>query len=357
MDSNKFIKKFLALTLAICVLLGAFMYFLDPWLYYRINDKDKYWLDGTFVSAGLIKNVDYDTAVIGSSYFQNFDMDWFREKLNANPVNLSIPGLDLLETETVVNDVLNKDKADILIICLTDYTFETDQDKNRMPKYLFDENKLNDIQYLYSYEAWVKFMPLDVATKAIDKVMPSFTEKYKTFMDRDELGNKNQNYQYGKEILKEQFKTLKRDREIVEDEDAAYNIMKDNFLSYIENIKIKENSNKQYIFVLPPFSAFYWYEMQRENRLDYYLKFEKLVVEEFSKYPNVRLVNTQTLPEVEDLNNYRDITHFNLEIQEKIVDLMKDKKNDLTVDNIEQKQTKIRNMVEEFKKDNADWVK
>lgn len=357
MCSKKFIKKFLSISTILFLIMGFFMYIMDPWLYYRIDSKNKYWLDGSFVSSGLIKNMDYDTAIIGSSYFQNFDMDWFREKLGWRPVNLTIPGLDNLETEMLTNRVIQEDKADRLVICLTYYNFDGGlNDKNRMPKYLFDNSPINDIEYLYSYEAWTKFLPLDLATKAIDKVFPAFSEKFSSMMDVDELGNKMQNFEYGKEIVQEQYKTISKDREIETDVEGAYRIMEENFSSYIKKLGIQKNPDKEFIFVLPPYSALYWYELGLENKLDYFQKFERMMVNELSKYTNVRIIDTQLMEKITDLNCYRDITHFNNSMQEEIVDYIKSEKYDLNKDNIENKQKTIRSIIREFEVENSNWL-
>ncbi len=357
MSSKKFIQKFLGITLVVYTLMGAFMYVIDPWLYYRINPKNNYWLDGGFVSSGLAKNVEYDTAIIGSSYFQNFDMDWFRNKLDWQPVNLTVPGLDLLESEMIINKVLKEDKADRLVISLTDYTFEgTLQDKNRMPKYLFDDNKVNDLEYLYSYDAWMKFLPLDLATKLIDKITPVFSEKFASMMDIDELGNRMQNYVYDKEVVIKQYKDLFKTRERVKDTQKAYEMMKNNFYSYIDNIGIKENPDKEYIFVLPPYSSLYWHMMEEENKLEHYEKFERLMVEAFAKYPNVKVVDTYDMEGTKNLDNYRDVTHFNTDMQEEIVDYINSDKHYLTKENIDEKQEYIRNLIKEFQAENSSWL-
>lgn len=357
MSSKKYIQRFLGLTLVLLTLMGAFMYLIDPWLYYRINPKNNYWLDGAFVSSGLVKNVEYDTAIVGSSYFQNFDMDWFREKLEWKPVNLTIPGLDILENEMIINKVLKEDKADRLVICLTDYTFEgTLQDKDRMPKYLFDDSKINDLKYLYSYEAWMKFLPLDLATKAIDKVTPAFSEKFSSMMDIDELGNKMQNYEYGKNVVIKQYEDVFKGKGRVENVQEAYEVMRENFYSYIENIGIKDNPDKEYIFVLPPYSILYWNIMSEQNKLEYYEKFERLMVDEFSKYPNVKVVDTYSIEGTKNLDFYRDVTHFNTDIQEEVVDYIKNEKYYLTKDNIKDKQENIKNMIKEFQAENSSWL-
>ena len=126
MQAKTFVKKFVLFTLIIIIIMMLIMYIVDPFLYYR-ETNNLYWLDSMFVSSGLIKNHEYDTPIIGSSMFQNFKMEWFREKLNYKPVNLTLGGLDIEETEMLMENVVREGKATRMIICfdLISFNLET----------------------------------------------------------------------------------------------------------------------------------------------------------------------------------------------------------------------------------------
>jgi len=332
-------------TLFLAVLGYASIYFVDPWLYYRIDQENQNWLDGAYVAPGLIKNQEYDTAVIGSSYFQDFRMDWFRNKLSLNPVNLTVPGLDLYETACLSNAVVRQGKANTQIICLTYYNFEAGiVDRGRIPEYLLDHSKSNDIQYHFSYEAWLKFMPLDLATRVIDRIFPQKLEKYRSMMNPDALGNEMNRFEFNENILMNGYTK----QQVFSDVEAEAKLfkMKDTFMAY-QNL-MQYDGQTQYIYVLPPHSSLYWHYLKEQNLLKTYEDFEYYVIEALSHYDNVRVVNAQTIDEITDLNHYRDTTHYDLAVQEKIVDLIRDGNDDLTLDTLVIKQQSLRLKIAEF---------
>lgn len=348
MSPKKYITLFLSGTAVICAAAMLFMYAVDPWLYYRIKDENRYWLDGAYVSAGLIRNKQYDTAVIGSSYFQDFRMEWFREKLGEEPVNLTVPGLDLYEMTLISRAAAEEGKAQKQILCLTYYNFEEGvKRKKRIPEYLLDDTKWNDIQYLLSYEAWVKFLPLDIATYLADRISPAILEQYSSMMDTDKLGNELSRYSFGENQLMNSFRIP--EKESGEKIEEISSVMSDSLNTFLYLMDFDKDT--QYLFVLPPHSVLYWYYLDEKGLLDTYFNFENEVVQKLSSMKNIKIINAQTMPEIKDLDHYRDTTHYDLGIQEKIVDLIEKGVSQLTMENVKAKQETIRVFIEEFKAD------
>ena len=332
------------------------IYKTDPWLYYRIDDATFRWLDGAYISPGLIKHKEYDMAVIGSSYFQDFRMQWFRDKLNVEPVNLTAPGLDTLETARLVNSLGETGKAEKALVCLTLSAYEQYYDKNRLPYYLYDLEYLNDFKYWFSYEAWIKFMPLDIATIAIDKVNPRILARYESLRDIDSLGNELNRFTYSDEIvwknfyngISSMFPLPEQQKQILLEK------MKGNFRSFLSDSKLASYGNIEFTFVLPPHSVLFWKNTQLNGRYDVYMDFEKYVISELSKFDNVRVTDCFTMDEVTNLNCYRDNTHYNLEVQEKIVDVIANGENYLTPENIDRHQQKLSGIIESYSQENAE---
>ena len=93
LSSARWLRRFLALTLAVLAVLAVLVYVIDPYSHYRAYDH-KYKLDKIFSVPGVVRNFDYDTIIIGSSMTQNFDMDSFRRELGQNPIKATLGGMD-----------------------------------------------------------------------------------------------------------------------------------------------------------------------------------------------------------------------------------------------------------------------
>ena len=108
---------------------------------------------------------------------------------------------------------------------------------------------------------------------------------------------------------------------------------------------------------MPPYSALYWYNAQQEGYYDILMDFKKEVVNKLSKYNNVRIIDMHAIDGIADLNHYKDITHYDMILQEQIVDRIKDETNDLNMENIEGSIQKLNSILEQFKEENQDWLK
>lgn len=353
MSGKTFVRSFVIFVIIILISMMGIMYAVDPFLYYR-DTNNKYWLDSMFVSSGLIKNYDYDTAIIGSSMFQNFKMDWFREKMGYKPVNLTMSGLDIEETEMLVQNVIREGKASRMIIALDMIQFNSTVSKGRYPEYLYDESVFNDYQYLLGYEAWLKFLPLDIAYNVGSKLFPSVVESYSSYTDKDVLGDRASTQKFGKDIVKNGYLS-KNGSVSKQNVEGMRERMSSRLDEFIVNCDI-ENKNIEYIFVFPPYSALYWYNSQIEEYYDILIEFKKEIIEKFEKFDNVRLIDMQVVDEITDLDHYKDITHYDMYLQERIVDIIKDGSKDINLSNYEDFFEKMEKLLLQFKNDNEDWL-
>ena len=176
--AGKWLTGLLCLTLSILIILGVAAYIVDPYFAYRFRDGT-YFISSEFALPGIIKNADYDAAVLGSSMIQNFDMRSFRDKLGCNAVKLSNGGISQTEIGQLYTLLQEQGKAQSYYICLDLYLFSYHQyeDKDRTPHYLSDDNVFNDYRYLLGYATWMRFIPVDLAYMTLDRLNISLPEK------------------------------------------------------------------------------------------------------------------------------------------------------------------------------------
>lgn len=346
-----------------CILLSAGLmcgslafaaYLYDPCCYYRIPEKRLIVNNFRFVNAGIAKNADYDTAIIGSSMTQNFNMDSFRQKLNLNPVKLTVGGMSVQGTELTYSQVKRIGKAKTIITNIDLPLLNTaDDNLTTYPVYLYDENPINDIKYLLGYETWMKLIPFNMQYNRMERSGEDIPNVYATH-NIDRIGEWYTNAEFGKELLKKAYTSGAR--QVAEQNlDSIIERMKSNSDKLI-NCLLNGSEDKQFIVFFPPYSALYWYQAQAQQYFDEFLEVKQYIIDELSKYSNVTVYDFQCAPFITDLDLYKDVSHYNQDINEWMVDQMAAKEYIVNADSSKQSNEKLREIIAQFAKDNSDWL-
>ena len=181
-------------------------------------------------------------------------------------------------------------------------------------------------------------------------------QEYVSYTDKDVLGNRVEKQKFGADIVKEGYldetKTVSK-----QNTEGMRDRLSNRLDVFIQNCDFEQNSDIEYIFVMPPYPALYWYNAQQEGYYDILMDFKKEVVNKLSKYNNVRIIDMHAIDGIADLNHYKDITHYDMILQEQIVDRIKDETNDLNMEDIEESIQKLNSILEQFKEENQDWLK
>jgi hypothetical protein len=115
--------------------------------------------------------------------------------------------------------------------------------------------------------------------------------------------------------------------------------------------------NAKFIFVMPPYSALYWYHARQKGYYDNFMNFAHYLNKAVSRYDNARIALFFDIEEVTDLNYYADITHFSPAISDKILENINNPAYNLTLSNIEYKLHRVDSLVSAFTEKNKDWLK
>lgn len=307
-------KLFVSIT-CVLVILAMATWIVDPFLYYRINDSNHYLLNARFCNKGIIKNYDYDTVIIGSSMIQNFSMQSLREKSGWKPVKLTIGGMKLSEIEQMVRLASEQGRVKRFIINV-DIISDADG-KSRFPEYLYNHFAFDDVKYLLGYEAWMRFIPVDLMFNLLYRLNISLPEKFEASTKIDYIEDWSLNAKFGADVVLKNYLN-KQYAVSTQNTEGMYQRLCSRFDDCLNNIDI--NSEKEYIILFPPYSALFWYNAEKEGYKDIILEVKKYLVAQLLKHKNIRIVDMQNIEEISDLNNYKDTTHFNLKVQEKFLD-------------------------------------
>lgn len=355
MKASKWLFLTIIITCAAICALGVIAFIVDPYMHYRMT-YDKYFLRSNLVTAGIIKNHDYDAVLIGSSMVQNFQMDSFREKLQSNPIKVTMGGIKFQEVEKMVELVNAANKCRKMFIGVDFYLFTQDgHDESRFPDYLSDNNVLNDYKYLLGYETWMRFMPIDlvfyILPRAGIKLPPNFSDK--TAIDK--LDEWQHHFSFGREEIIKNYSSSVRETS-TPDIDDLYGRMTAKIDDYIAIFDFN-NGDREYVFFFPPYSALFWHTSKVDKYFDVYMMAKAYIVEKLSEAPNVSVFDFQSIPQICDLDNYKDSTHYIAEINEFMVDCFKLGEYKTTKETIGNNIRALEIMVKQFEIENSDWLK
>ena len=349
MDSKNGYKKqfiiLIALILAVFALCGAIVVYVDPFFHYHAPlEGFPYVVDNQLSqNPGMAKNMKYDGCIIGSSMTVNFDTDDFKELLDVNTLKLSYSGAYPKDDYNILSIVFDKDtyarknsdvKAVFFAMDIPTMTADTETTKYPLPEYLYDDNYLNDVKYLLNKDVLLQY----IMRPMIQGQGSDLSEIYASWWTPDYYNIQWVMHNYD-------------EPEYVDEETAADALLPQtkenlevNILPFVEN-----NPDTQFYFFFPPYSILYWHNVMQENAFEATFNQYQYVADRLLEYDNVRLFYFQTMPEILDLNNYADYTHYKPDINRFMVECFKDGRYEIhSSEEMRIELSKMRSMISEF---------
>lgn len=315
LSSAQWLRRFLALVLAVLAILAALVYLIDPYYHYRAYDH-KYKLDKIFSVPGVVKNYDYDAIIIGSSMTQNFDMDSFRRELGQNPVKATLGGMDWPEMAALLQLAQDAGHAETYYLCIDSSLLSSDEAEQRFPEYLMDDNPLNDYRYFWGYEVWMRFIPLNLALMTADRLGIELPQRFQDARSIDKMGEWAYRYTFSKEQVLELYANSGNGGASNVDMTA---VSADPMAQCQKLLDSLDLSQGNMVLFFPPYSALFWYDMEQAGRLEGYFEVKRYFIQHFSACSNVSIFDFQGADFTADLDNYMDMTHFSPQISDELV--------------------------------------
>lgn len=342
MNSKRFIRLSLCLTLILLFLTASFQIAIDPLFQYH-----KPWFglkfvvaDERYINAGVAKNSIFDNAIIGNSMSENFTPSDVDNIFGGESVSLVMSGSNLLDWSCVL-DILRKknDSIENILINLDPCVFEASPNRfeHDLPTYLYDESIINDVSY------WFNFSIINNYTfRMLQKNMNNSIPDQNTHFMWDD-GNA-----CSKENALAAYKRPDISNENLDINDYTNNIDAnfDLIIPYISSMK-----DTRFTFFVSPFSMLYWDGENRTNNIQKqkagYLEMCKILTE----YDNVSLymwTDEEMMKIMSDLDNYRDDTHYSAEISKQLLNRIKNQEGLITTDNYNTEVDKLFDYIESY---------
>lgn len=306
---NKSFKKSIIITITSVIIfllaVAAAVIYVDPFFHYHAPlDNFPYLVDNQLSqNPGMAQNMDYDSVILGSSMTVNFNTHWFEEELGLKTIKLSYSGAYPKDQANIMDIIFkskNNVKAAFLGIDVMTYTGGVDETKYPIPEYLYDDNYINDIKYIYNKDVFLNYILRPLA----DPDKTDLATVYESWWT-DEY--------YNKQWVMHNYESPKRVKEVTPKDayiDALELNLAQNICPYIEN-----NPDTEFYIFFPPYSILYWNDVILENHLDATMAEYLYVAKRLLAYDNVRMFffpNQEWI--VTDLNNYADYTHYHKNI-------------------------------------------
>lgn len=351
MNIKKWIVRLFVSIFAILFLMALVVYAYDPYCYYRIPDDRLIVNNYRFLNAGIARNADYDTAILGSSMTQNFNMDSFRSKLGMNPVKLTVGGMSVEGMELTYNLVADVGKAKNIFVCIDLPSLNKDADAlETYATYLYNVSPYDDYKYLLGYETWTRLLPLNIVFNAVDALGVQIPSAY-VCENIDNIGEWHTGTVYDGEKIKNDY-INNQSNVSAPNTEGVYERMQAN-ADRIINITCS-NSTQNVTLFFPPYSALYWADTMRKGVFDEYMSVKKYIVNQVEDMPHVTVYDFQPMESIADLDNYKDTTHYCADINEKMVDCFSEGHHLVDNENITDSIANLEQIVDLFKKENAE---
>jgi len=350
MNQKKWIKTSLLMAFSIVLVVGMINYIIDPFHQYRI--KTFYPIAyipklQRYINPGFAKNYDYDSVILGSSMSENFNISNVKNILGfQKSIKLCISGTSAYEEALTLKTALRHKKVKNVLYGLDTFLFWGDSkrirhDKKTFPFYLYDNNLLNDYQYIFS---------VDTLIKSLKSLMSLFDDRSKVTYDYNRM------YQWQHSVPSSHFSVeyvLQRWENRVES-DIAYQ-PKNNFYFYKKSFDknflslIKVYPKTNFIIYFPPYSILAYKLEEEYNVFEERLKFKKYILEATSKLSNVKIYDFQVAKLItHELSNYHDLDHYHQKINKWILEQIKENNFRVNISNINA-------IIEEHKKQVNDY--
>ena len=325
MTSKQYFVKTIAYSLGVLLAIAALTYLIDPFVHFHAPffSLAAAETEERGQQIGVAKNLEYDTAIIGSSMAENFEAGWFDDGIIGNKtVKLSMQGAHFDDYSRLLNVVLSNPETKTVIFSLDNYIIlhNPDEFPTTIPEYLENDDLSDDNYYLWNKAVFFVYIP--------QFLINNFTEGFSAdtaycWADR---------YRFDKYVARATYLPYRLMKPDPEQPYNAYYEYVDEFLAGITPY-IEARPDVTFIFYASPYSILYWDDCILRGRLTAEICALNEVYSALLQYDNVRLFYFQDDWDlITDLNNYKDYSHFSKDVSHYLYECMRDGRHELTKD-------------------------
>jgi len=301
----------LAAVVALVVIVDPFEIYHRAWFYNPPYESSMQ----MYSQAGVAKSYTYDSMIIGSSVTENCTPSVYDKALGGRFVKLSMNAgtardhAKMMEIAFRTHDVRQVAYG----LDLFAYSVYHTNQKAVTPDYLYDNNLLNDIDYILNKSVVFEQIP-----KALAHIGRPDEDA-----SRDSMYYWSPPHMPGEDALRAM---VNLSSPMPTQIDAARGVelaglnLEYNLLPFI-----RANRDTTFFIFFPPYSLLYWANQAAEGNFDSCLAQKQLLAQALLNEPNVRLYDFQThMPWVSDYSLYFDLIHYTAQVNDAMAQAMAD---------------------------------
>lgn len=334
MKNKIWLYIFAAVALGGLLLVAAIVIFVDPYMHYHMPLTDRfYYTVGNQRSQndGITKRFDYDAIITGTSMTENFKTSEFDKVFGVDSIKVPYSGGTYKEmNDNLVVALETHPDIKYIVRSLDRYMIAEDKDTMRddlgnYPTYLYDSNPFNDVEYVINKDnIETSFWMIYHALKGESTGITSF-DSYSNWMSHYTFGANTVLGLYSIDDVAEIERVLSEEemRTIRENVEQNITALADAY------------PDTQFYCFLPPYSVVYWRNSRANGELKWQLDCERYMASLVVSHENIHLFAWERFDLFDDLNNYKDSSHYGEWINSWMLTQMKNGTGRLTQDNYE----------------------
>ena len=339
---RKVLIAFFTTAIALLLVIALLVVTIDPFFHYhRPIEGFPYIVDNQLSqNPGMAKNMIYDSAIVGSSMTVNFNTNDFANELGLNTIKLSYSGALPKDDFNILSFIYDEDsysrqngdvKAIFMVIDPNVMTADINATKYDLPEYLYDDNVINDINYLFNKDVLFQY----ILKPIIQRQGTDLSTVYYSWWTPE---------YYNEQWVMPNYVPAGKVEEVTPKDayidSTAINLEK-NILPFI-----KEHEETTFYIFFAPYSVLYWYDVMQENHLDATLYQTEYIANTLLAYDNVRLFDFMDNEEIiTDINNYADEIHYKPEFNSWMVQCFYDGTEEIFEGDIEKDMEHLKSVV------------
>jgi len=294
------------------VFLSALVIYVDPFQIYRLATRYMPPIDNTtqvYANAGIVRNYDYDSAIVGTSVTENFRPSQMDEVLGGRFIKLCTSAGTAYNHALLLELAFDTHDMKRVVYGLDVYSLiaELDETGSTVPMYLYDHNPFNDAAYWLNRSVLGSFLP---------RCLRAWGQRQDDSI-RDRMYNWAGKDDYGLIAL---YNAQFTQPEKILAPDSRVQLALDNLNTHVIPF-ITAHPDVQFDFFFPPYSAAEWSSMQSKGTLESMLTLRGVCYDALSQYGNVTVHDFAAREDwVLNLDNYKDTLHYGQWINDAIVE-------------------------------------
>jgi len=317
----------------ITVVVDPFFHYHKPisWIPYILNNQ-------SYQNPGIVRHFEYDGLITGSSMTENFRTTEFHDILGVNAIKVPYSGGSTKNMNIIIDMALENNPNLQTVFLGLDLimlrTSSTDTTRNPLPYYIYDNNPFNDVAYLLNKDLLFYTTTLNVRNAILGKEPTSFDrysfwEEHYTFSQYTLIGD-------GLAGGRVETSGLSLD----EQAGIANEHLDKNILPLVERYP-----NVDFVIFFSPYSILYWHGSYYKNNLTTL----ECAIRKLIDYGNVKLflfLNESSI--VTNLYRYKDVVHFDSDVNSYMIRCFKDGTHQLTRGNYADELAKMGDLATNF---------